>query len=370
MMSKIARILVVDDDDDMHGIFGHVLTGYDVTYCLTGNDAIAQFNQHEFDVITLDVSLPDISGYDVCQVIRQTMKGKQVPILFVSGHSSFEERIKGYESGGTDYITKPFKQEELLEKVKVAIEFHHQQHNLEEKIARVQESVATEKDNTAKMYAICNFLQKSIFCKDVDVLCRELFKVTLKFGARVTLHVHVENHSFFQSDDGCDHKINNSVLEKVRDQGKIFYFGNDRAVFNWQYASLLVSNVKDDVDNFAMLMHGFEAGLKAIVGESNFNELLMKYRNESHQMNVTIANIFENMVNNIQSFLVQIGSTTNLTIDQEETLINIADNPRAQIDELFSKGLQLEEELTEVMNSLRSNGNEVEETCSDEIEFF
>ena len=89
------------------------IEGYTVSKAFTGNKALELIKQ-KFDLIILDIMLPDVSGFDICETIRQT---SNVPILFISAKGTSGDRIKGLKIGADDYLVKPFHLEEFLLRV-------------------------------------------------------------------------------------------------------------------------------------------------------------------------------------------------------------------------------------------------------------
>jgi two-component system alkaline phosphatase synthesis response regulator PhoP len=97
------------------------LEGYDVTSCFDGAQALKTVAKEYFDLIILDVMLPEIDGIVVCETIRLT--NSEVPILFLSAKNSSVDRVLGLKKGGDDYLSKPFNLEELLLRVSNKIVF-------------------------------------------------------------------------------------------------------------------------------------------------------------------------------------------------------------------------------------------------------
>ena len=114
-----SHILYVEDDEDLAFITKDQLEleGYQVTHCDTGQKAIAQLKSTKFDICVLDVMLPEIDGFSLAKKIRT--QNIHVPIIFLTAKSMEEDRLKGFEIGGDDYITKPYSLVELMYKVKV-----------------------------------------------------------------------------------------------------------------------------------------------------------------------------------------------------------------------------------------------------------
>lgn len=126
-MSNELRILLVEDEEHLLDVIklNLELEGYTVITATTGNDGLDRFNESRFDLIILDVMLPGMDGYAVCETIR--LKNSTIPILFLTAKNASNDRIKGLRIGGDDYLTKPFNLEELLLRVQKLIRRNGQQ---------------------------------------------------------------------------------------------------------------------------------------------------------------------------------------------------------------------------------------------------
>lgn len=107
------RILLVEDDENLGIVTKDFLemSGYIVVLSTDGKLGLNEYSSSKFDIIILDVMLPQIDGFTVAQQIRKT--DKAVPIIFLTARNMKEDRIKGFKIGADDYITKPFSTEEL-----------------------------------------------------------------------------------------------------------------------------------------------------------------------------------------------------------------------------------------------------------------
>lgn len=111
------KVLIIDDNEDIISFIKSALKfeGFDVDSATNGKEAMNKINNF-IDIILLDVSLPDINGFDLCKEIKKTL---DCPILFLTARGLEEERIKGFLVGGTDYIVKPFSLKELILRINV-----------------------------------------------------------------------------------------------------------------------------------------------------------------------------------------------------------------------------------------------------------
>ena len=116
-MEPKAKVLLAEDDAALGYIIKDSLQeeGYHVVLCSDGQTAIDRFNKNEFDICLLDVMMPYKDGLAVARKIRQ--QTDLIPILFLTAKSMEEDRIKGFQSGADDYISKPFDVEDMVVKV-------------------------------------------------------------------------------------------------------------------------------------------------------------------------------------------------------------------------------------------------------------
>ncbi len=106
------KLLVVEDDQSLcESVVDWLRTDYEVEFCADGMEAAEMLNRTKFDVIVLDVGLPSIDGFELCQRYRQA--GGQAIVLLLTGKSETDHKVTGLDSGADDYLTKPFSLLEL-----------------------------------------------------------------------------------------------------------------------------------------------------------------------------------------------------------------------------------------------------------------
>ncbi len=115
------RILLVEDEVSLRDAIkmNLELEGFEVVSAANGNEAIKHFREQRFNLIVLDVMMPEMDGYQVCEQIRLT--NRDVPILFLTAKDSAQDKIVGLKKGADDYMTKPFNLEEFLLRVQVLV---------------------------------------------------------------------------------------------------------------------------------------------------------------------------------------------------------------------------------------------------------
>ena len=107
-MIENPKILIVEDEEKVANFLkkGLQIQGWESSIAPDGNTAISLFKHKNFDLVILDVGLPDINGLEVCQIIRKD--NTQLPILMLTALGSINDKLSGYEAGIDDYLVKPF----------------------------------------------------------------------------------------------------------------------------------------------------------------------------------------------------------------------------------------------------------------------
>lgn len=115
------RILVVDDEPDLANLVATSLrhAGYETVAVGDGSSALAHLASTPTDLVMLDVMLPDIDGFEICTRLRE--RGDDVPVIFLTARDTSSDTVSGFARGGDDYITKPFRLDELAARVAAVI---------------------------------------------------------------------------------------------------------------------------------------------------------------------------------------------------------------------------------------------------------
>ncbi len=120
---KDANILIIDDNSKNLQVALNILSheGYHLLYAQDGEKGVALANENDIDLILLDVVMPVMNGYSVCEKLKQNPKTKDIPIIFLTVKDEETDIVRGFECGGVDYITKPFHTSILLKRVETHI---------------------------------------------------------------------------------------------------------------------------------------------------------------------------------------------------------------------------------------------------------
>jgi len=151
-MNEPADILIVDDTPANLHLLSEILktNGYKVRPVTGGAPALLAATSKSPDLILLDINMPDMNGFEVCERLKADCKLKEVPVLFISANGATKDKVKAFNCGGVDYITKPFQSEEVLARVKTHLQIQRQQRHLQESYDKLRE-LESLRDNLVHM---------------------------------------------------------------------------------------------------------------------------------------------------------------------------------------------------------------------------
>ncbi len=148
-LSDQPQVLVVDDIPKNLQVIGNILLKQNIKpyFSVSGENALQFLETNKPDLILLDVSMPEMDGFDVCRKIKENPDTAQIPIIFVTAHNQTEEVVKGFELGAVDYVTKPFNPGELISRIGTHI-----------KLSRALQTIKKQNDELIQLNATKNKL--------------------------------------------------------------------------------------------------------------------------------------------------------------------------------------------------------------------
>lgn len=161
--SHVANLLVVDDTPDNLRLLSTMLSdkGYKVRAVINGEMALKAARSTPPDLILLDITMPQMNGYEVCQHLKADSKTSAIPVIFLSALDQVLDKVTAFAVGGVDYITKPFHLEEVLARVENQLTIQRLQKKLHEQNAQLQESEALEREKAQQLEQALQQLQQA-----------------------------------------------------------------------------------------------------------------------------------------------------------------------------------------------------------------
>ncbi len=140
MTSTLQEILIVDDTPANLKLLSQILTvnGYNVRVAVNGAQALTSIDMAQPDLILLDIKMPGMNGFEVCQQLKANPKTQDIPVIFISALDDLQDKLDGFNAGGLDYISKPFQIEEVLARVNAHLYIRRARQILESNNQRMQ----------------------------------------------------------------------------------------------------------------------------------------------------------------------------------------------------------------------------------------
>jgi two-component system sensor histidine kinase/response regulator len=157
------NVMVVDDNPANLDLLEVILQkqGHEVLSFPRGRLALAEAARNPPDLILLDISMPEMNGYEVCERLKSTPYGAGIPVIFLSAMGEMQDKVKAFRCGAVDYITKPFQLEEVNARVETHLQLHRLQRELKSQNERLEQTVAERTCELAVANARLTILDQS-----------------------------------------------------------------------------------------------------------------------------------------------------------------------------------------------------------------
>jgi CheY-like chemotaxis protein len=236
-----AHILVVDDQPANLTSLQQILDdNYRVSTAGNGVVCIEKTYQLRPDLILLDVDMPVMDGLTACRRLKSDPDTSTIPVIFVSALSGLEERLSGYRVGADDYVTKPYNVEDLLVKVRIALNNHHDLKAARERTLRLHGDVADSLSTCHELDTLRQFAENIYECTDLRTLGDRLLETFDRFSLRVIVRIIGSGHYF--SHAGEVGALDREMMEAMYDKGRLIDFSH-RTLINTDHVSVLVRNM-------------------------------------------------------------------------------------------------------------------------------
>ena len=369
-MESAFKVCVVDDDPAVRDIICAMLDpDYPVEAFESAEACQAALTDTLPDLLLLDINLPGMNGYTFCQQIKSDGRLRKMPVIFVSGHDSPEERIAGYDAGGEDFIVKPFEPEELLRKVKVAQQIVQNQRTLAEQVEESEHLSSLVLASMDETGILLQFMSKLIAMNSAQEICAGGLELLRRYRLEGVVQTRLDGETLTMSASGTNLPLEASVIEHVRNQGRIFEFSR-RSVHNFERVTLMINNLPlDDPeycgrlrDHLSVAAQGIDSRLKALTDEirsrraeqgiqlalENVGKTIIDLH-EAHKVN---AEASSSLIVGLQESLLNSFYKLGLTDNQEKFLQNMVGDFMTRMVELLDRGLQTQDSLRRLSDQL------------------
>ncbi len=240
----IKRILAVDDEPFNIEIIEEILDDqhYELHSASSGPECLSVVESINPDVILLDVSMPDMSGYEVCRKLKENDATKDIIVMFVSARGTVEERIEGYNAGAEDYIVKPFGKEELLSKLGYLDKLLDDRDSLSEQVKYATETAFNAMANSSEMGTVVQFIEQIGSIHDPKELIHAIVACMRSFDLHTDIEFRLPSQTLHHTSHGVCSPMVIEMFELLHSKGRLHEFGH-RLLVNYPYISMLVLNM-------------------------------------------------------------------------------------------------------------------------------
>ncbi len=367
----LKRILAVDDEPFNLEIIEEILEDLDFELKMvnSGPECLEVVEEFDPQVILLDVSMPQMSGYDVCRKLKENPITQKIIVMFVSARGTVEERMEGYSVGAEDYIVKPFSHEELRLKLQHLNQVLIEKESLEQQVEDATSTAFNAMANSSEMGQIVNYIEHIGSIDNEQDLGKAFLNCLGAFDLQSNVEFRLDGEVLHFSVSGVCSPIVIELFEMLKSKGRLHEFSN-RILVNYEMISLLILNMPGQDpdkhgrirDHICFLVSVTEQQLKAILTKK---ELLQ----QQQQLNDAVGKVHskftgliellnENRINNeaifkqLQEDLERRIPTMGLDEDQDVFIYQ-------QVDETIQNSVAREESVKGVKAAFKEIENDL-----------
>lgn len=366
-MSNEYSVLIVDDSPaDLQLVLNVVKEEYNVLAATSGQQAIDMVNKANPHLVLLDVTMPEMDGYEACRQIKANQPDTLV--IFLSANDTTEEILQGYDVGASDYVVKPFEPDVLLNKIKGAFEAQQKNRELKQEADYASEVAMAAISSSSELSIVVNFLRDSFHATNLQDLSKLVITCLADYGLIGSMQLRQNAVTAEFSTAGVVSNLENELLNRIALMKDRIYENQARMFLNFNQASLLIKNIPlDDPDKVGrlrdylmILVEGMNEKLEYFMAEEN----AIKKRNESITSVITKVNdslqfihqaqkeiekknvdILDSLADDVEEAFLGLG----LTEEQEDSIMQLLKVAHDESEKVFEKGAVVDETMEDVL---------------------
>ncbi|MCG8315082.1 MAG: response regulator [Pseudomonadales bacterium] len=389
MSAVVEKVLIIDDDRLIRKIISRAVeSDYDVVTAENGEEGIDKVKSVQPDFILLDVEMPGMNGYEVCDKLKQNPDTQHIPVLFLSGRTELRERMLGYEAGAADFITKPCDTEELLAKLKLLGEFKRTRNELAKKAETASNTAFTAMRGSSELGLAIQFIEISYSVLNFPELAQRFLEVTNNLGLACSLMFVTRKGRLFFSSKGNLSPLEEEVINTLYNNGKRFNDFGCRTQINYPRVALLIKNMPiQDRDAYGRykdflpsMLGSTDAKIKSLDTEQALIEqtknltssfgivrtTLMGIATQLERNQNQVLDLLQSMINQYEEQIPKLG----LDEDQEAYLVSTLDNTIVAAQKIVKQGDDASESFQTVSRLLEHLSERQEQLLDDVITRF
>lgn len=371
-MGDAQKVLVVDDDEFLRILIAETIGDrYQVIQATSGDECITTARNERPDIILLDVEMKGIDGYETCRQLKADFELDHIPVIFISAHDQIEDRLRGYEAGGEDYIVKPLAPQELRAKISALLDKISHTTQLKQMASYASQTAMTAMSSMGEIGSLLQTLQTFNNCADVKAVVDATLQGLSSYGLEGAVQVRTPEGTLTSSTQGEASPLELSVISHMAGMERIVQYRN-RLSITYPAVSLLVSNmpVEDPDrcgrlrDHLAVLVESAEVRNEALTGESRARQRSERIAAAVHRITASLAEIDQEQrlsraatsaaIQELTVALERAWVTLGLTDQQEEFIAHIVSEGVARVQDAQLAELGQQDKMSNIVRELQA----------------
>jgi len=363
-------ILIVDDEASNIDVLVNILKeDYQLQVANSGKKAIEVAKKSsELSIILMDVMMPEMDGYEAARYLKNHPSTQDIIIIFVSAMDSLDSVISGYEAGGSDYLTKPVRPDELLRKIQLQIANKKIQTTIETEKKFAMDTAMTAIVSGGEQGILLNFMRQSFTINSIEKLGKLIVNSCINFELDVSVQLRSADQElhFSQQEDMSPLEI--EFLSRVKTAGK---FREKRQYFVANYGDVILL-VKDMPlederrgrlrDHLAILVEGADTRLKSLQVLRDLYEVINTSNKDLQDIKGMQTEFISDINQNMDDVLMDLESSFlgyGLTEDQEDKLLNVVESGIKKSEKSAKLGDAVDNKLKKIVNKLENIAHKI-----------
>lgn len=373
------QIFIVDDDPDNLDILVCSISDedYNITTFTDSRLCLEAIEKAPPDLIISDVNMPHLNGFELCKSIRANPPTDSTPFIFLSALDDVQSIMKGYDAGGMDYLTKPYRPHELITKINQHLASQRKINRLNRK-ANSAKKIAFEAMNDAeRVNIIVRFMEDCVRLNELEPIARKLFGILHPMGLRSSVLVISQGEELYFSDDQLEKPLEKRLLQKVHDglksrmetSGRLYEF-NGHMIVSFEHLSLLIRNYDADkhghlLDFLSGLLNGVELKMFAVDDANNYatrrraeaEHILHQAKDNIERLHQAMAKGEKHLLSVMTLLMGKLNTAleaVSLDSDQKDSLSKLIEASMQELVSAYTARVELETPLSEVLDDLQA----------------
>lgn len=254
MLESKPKIYMVDDQPVYHALVKKALGDFcEVVSLDDGESALMAMTSEIPDLVLLDVEMPGMGGYETCRKLKAQSQTAGLPVVFLSGHDALEDRMRGYEAGGQEYITKPFDFQELKTKIQHLLDVIAQKKSLKSMADSATHTAFTVMTSMGEMGVLLQALKQFNASQDSHSIAQHILEAVSEYGLVGVVQIRTIDQKLTLTPSGPGSPLEESIIEHMSKMERIVEFKSRMAV-TYDHVSLLINDMPvEDADRCGRL---------------------------------------------------------------------------------------------------------------------